>query len=89
MGCHNCAGREEEATFVPTWVGGSWITIPLNNWGGGEFGFERLVGWWRSIKGTVVFYKFVWKGEEVEDEPEELGHVSRVAVAARFDLRRG
>ena len=81
------------------WSGGGSHVCPDLGWGlldnntprrlGVEFGSEHLMGWWRSVRGTVVFYKFIWKEEEVEDEPEELGHVSRVAVAARFDLRRG
>ena len=28
VGCHGCAGLEDEATFVPTWAGGSRIVIP-------------------------------------------------------------
>ena len=48
---------------------------------GGEFGFEHHPGWWRSVLRPVVFYKFVRKEEEVEDEQGEFGHVHEVAVA--------
>ena len=50
---------------------------------------EHHLGWWRLIQRPVVFYEFVRKEEEVENEQEEPGHVPRVAVAARSDLRWG
>ena len=36
----------------------------------------------------VVFYEFVQKEEEVEDEQEELGHVPEMAVATRSNLHQ-
>ena len=32
VGCHNCTSLEDEATFVPTWVGGSRIVTPRDGW---------------------------------------------------------
>ena len=34
VGCHNCAGLEDKATFVPTWARGSRIVTPLDGWWG-------------------------------------------------------
>jgi len=34
LGCHACTAWEEDATLTPTWVCGSWMTMPLDGWGG-------------------------------------------------------
>ena len=87
VGCHDGAGREEDATFVSTGVGGSWITIPLDDWGG-EFGFEHHPGWWRSVLQPLVFYEFVQKKEGVKGEQGEFGHIPKVTVTTRSDARK-
>ena len=33
LGCHADTGREEDATCVSTWAGGSWMVTPLDGWG--------------------------------------------------------
>ena len=54
----------------------------------GEFGSKHPSRWWRFVMRPVVFYEFVQKEEEVEDEQEELGHVPEMAVATRSNLHQ-
>ena len=48
----------------------------------GGFRFEHHPSWQRSILQSVIFYGFVWKEEEEEDEQGESGHVLEVVAAA-------